>query len=128
VAAGGAQILVVDDDRLVAKMVGIMLRDLGEVTIADSGEAAQPMLSERAWDAIVIDVELPGMGGLDFVEVARGARPETGIVVLSSHGEDAYAEVARRAGADDYLTKPVAPPDLQETVSGLIGLTARRRG
>jgi CheY-like chemotaxis protein len=128
VAAGGAQILVVDDDRLVAQMVGIMLRDLGEATVAESGEAAEPMLAERAWDAILVDVELPGMGGLDFVEVARRAKPETGIVVLSSHAEDSWAEVARRAGADAYVTKPVTPPDLQEKVRGLIGLTARRRG
>jgi DNA-binding response OmpR family regulator len=128
VTGDGAQILVVDDDGLVAKMVGIMLRDVGEVTVAESGEAAEPMLSARSWDAILIDVELPGMGGLDFLEIARRARPETGIVVLSSHGEDAYAEVARRAGADDYLCKPVTPPDLREKVSGLIGLSARRRG
>ena len=127
-AAGGAQILVVDDDRLVAKMVGTMLRDLGEVTVADSGEAAEPMLAERPWDAILVDVELPGMGGLDFLEIARRARPETGIVVLSSHAEHAFAEVARRAGADEYLTKPIAPANLEAKVSGLIGLAARRRG
>jgi DNA-binding response OmpR family regulator len=128
VAAGGAQILVVDDDRLVSRVVGVMLRDLGEVTVGESGEAAEPMLAERDWDAILVDVELPGMGGLDFLEIARRARPETGIAVLSSHGEDAYAEVARRAGADDYVTKPIAPADLQEKVSVLIALTARRRG
>jgi DNA-binding response OmpR family regulator len=128
VAAGGAQILVVDDDQLVAKMVGIMLRDVGEVTVAESGEAAQPLLAERDWDAILIDVELPGMGGLEFLEIARAARPAAGIVILSSHGEAAYAEVARRAGADDYLVKPVGPADMQRRVSELVALTASRRG
>ena len=127
-AAGGAQFLVVDDDELVANMVGIMLRDVGEVMVAESGEAAQAMLGDRDWDAILVDVELPGMGGLEFVEIARAARPATGIVVLSSHGEDAYAEVARRASADDYLIKPIGPAELPPKVGELVALTAARRG
>ena len=125
--ASASQILVVDDDELVAKMVGIMLRDVGEVTVAESGEAAEPMLGLREWDAIMIDIELPGIGGLELLEVVRRVRPEVGAVILSSHRESAYAEVASRAGADDYLIKPVPPPDLQEKVRGLIALTERRR-
>ncbi|MDB6169844.1 MAG: two component transcriptional regulator, LuxR family [Verrucomicrobia bacterium] len=62
-------------------------------------------LAQARPDLAIVDVGLPGMGGIKVVKLLRQARPELSVLVLSAHNEVFYVEAARRAGVDGYLMK-----------------------
>ena len=121
------RVLIVEDDDFVATMLGTILKDTAAVERAPSAEDAEPRLVAHDWDAVLIDIELTGMSGLEFLEIVKRERPHTATLMLSSHKSFEYAVNAIRAGADDYLTKPVPPDDLRAKVAELVELTKNRR-
>jgi LmbE family N-acetylglucosaminyl deacetylase len=124
-----AAVLLVEDDALLAVAFSEILAALADVTCAPTGEDAVAMLGAdpRTWDLIVADVELPGMSGIEFLEILKARAPKVATLVLSSHASFEYAVAAIRAGADDYMTKPVEPQAAIEKAAELIALTERRR-
>jgi two-component system KDP operon response regulator KdpE len=107
-----SRVLVVDDERPILRALDANLRARGyEVDLAESGEAALSCAAARPHDAVIVDLGLPGMGGLDVV---RGLRGWTGvpIIVLSARHEEAEKVAALDAGADDYVTKPFGMGEL----------------
>ncbi|MHB8464892.1 MAG: response regulator [Acidimicrobiales bacterium] len=106
------RILVVDDERPILRALDANLRARGyEVDMAESGEAALSCAASRPHDAAIVDLGLPGMGGLDVV---RGLRGWTSIpiIVLSARHEETEKVAALDAGADDYVTKPFGMGEL----------------
>jgi two-component system OmpR family response regulator len=106
--------LVADDSADSAEILALLLGHAGfDVAIAADGKQALTALGESALDALVIDIELPDIHG---IEVARRVR-ETGfngkIVAVSGRGDEATLENARVAGVDHYLVKPC---DVQELI------------
>jgi LmbE family N-acetylglucosaminyl deacetylase len=124
---GLPRVLIVDDDDFVATMLGTILKDIAITERAASAEEAEPLLVAHDWDTVLLDIELTGMSGLEFLEVVKRERPHTATLMLSSHKSFDYAVNAIRAGADDYLTKPVPPDDLRAKVAELVKMTERRR-
>jgi DNA-binding response OmpR family regulator len=122
------RVLLVEDDDFVATMLGTILEDTAAVERAPSGEEAEPLLGRHDWDAVIMDIELDGMSGLDFLQIVRRERPHTATLMLSSHKGFKYSVDAIRAGADGYLTKPVPANDLRAKVLELAATTAARRG
>ena len=107
-----SRVLVVDDERPILRALDANLRARGyEVDLAESGEAALSCAAARPHDAVIVDLGLPGMGGLDVVRGLRGwtAVP---IIVLSARHEEAEKVAALDAGADDYVTKPFGMGEL----------------
>jgi two-component system KDP operon response regulator KdpE len=105
-------ILVVDDERPILRALDANLRARGyDVDLAETGEAALSCAATRPHDAAIVDLGLPGMGGLDVVKGLRGwtAIP---IIVLSARHEEAEKVAALDAGADDYVTKPFGMGEL----------------
>ena len=121
------RVLIVEDDDFVAAMLGTILMHTASTEHASSAEDAEPMLVAQDWDAILMDIELTGMSGLELLEIVKRERPHTATLMLSSHKSFDYAVNAIRAGADDYLTKPVPPDDLRAKVTELVALTESRR-
>jgi LmbE family N-acetylglucosaminyl deacetylase/CheY-like chemotaxis protein len=121
------RVLIVEDDDFVASMLGTILKDVASTERAASAEDAEPMLVAHDWDAVMMDIELTGMSGLEFLEIVKRERPHTATLMLSSHKSFEYAVNAIRAGADDYLTKPVPPDDLRSKIKELVALTESRR-
>lgn len=121
-------VLLVEDDEQLAELVVALLRPTADVTWARSGEAGLARIDEQDWDVIVSDIGLPGIDGLDFVRRARAVRPKIAVVMLSARTgfEDAVAAI--RAGADDYLAKPLEPAALAAKVAMLVKLSRARRG
>jgi len=130
------RILVVDDDfgsRLVAQAA---VEALGHrcVTAAD-GDAAWQIFGEYAPEVLITDRQMPGMDGLQLCRAIRAAEQDsyTYIILVTSSEADADVLAGMRAGADDYLTKPLNPFDLQvrllaaERVTGLHDELARYR-
>jgi LmbE family N-acetylglucosaminyl deacetylase/ActR/RegA family two-component response regulator len=124
---GASPILLVEDDDILAGLLVEILGGLGEVTWAASAEDAQAQLSSRPWDLIVADVELPGETGIHLVERAKASHPLCSTLIVSGRSSFEYAVGAIRAGADDYLTKPLDPEGLIGKAKELIARTRGRR-
>ncbi len=122
-----AAILLVEDDDLLADVLRGILRPLGEVVWAPSAEEALSRLPGSDWNLIIADIELPGMNGLEFLRIARDQRPEVAALVVSGQTQFQYAVEAIRAGADDYVTKPIEPDALVGKVRELL-IRQRERG
>jgi len=114
-------LLVVEDEVKLAKSLA---RGLGEkgfaVMSAASAEAAQRAVRDGLFDAIVLDLRLPGMDGLEFLAQLRAAGNQTPVLVLTARGslEERVAGLDR--GADDYLVKPFAFPELIARIQAIV--------
>ncbi len=126
-AAPDAQLLVVEDDEVVATFLVELLGRLGAVHWTTTAEQALTVTATRDWDVVISDIDLPGMNGLEFIGALKSAQPLVATLVLSGHSSFDHAVAAMRAGADDYLTKPVDPSALLEKAGALIGVTRERR-
>lgn len=126
-ARGTSPILLVEDDDILAGLLTELLGRLGEVAWAASAEDAEAQLSSRPWDLIVADVELPGQTGIHLIERAKALHPLCSTLIVSGRSSFDYAVGAIRAGADDYLTKPLDPEGLIDKARALIEQTRARR-
>src|SRR5207245_8758393 len=109
-ARRGWPVPVVDDDPalLAALPEALRLRMAGvTVDTADSGAAALDRIAAREYDAIVIDIKMPGMDGLALLAEIRTRRPDTPVLMVTGHGEHALAIQALRGGAYDFIQKPI---------------------
>jgi DNA-binding response OmpR family regulator len=107
------RILVVEDE---ARLAGLLERSLEEeghaVDVAGSGEEALDWVHAAAYEAIVLDVMLPGIDGLEVCRRLRAARVRTPILLLTARDAIADRVAGLDAGADDYLVKPFAFAEL----------------
>lgn len=108
----GGKILVVDDDPQIRRVMRVRLTGLGyEIAEARSGEQALDIFREYLPDLVLLDLNMPGMGGLETCRQIR-ERSEVPILILTvTSGEDEKVE-ALDAGADDYVTKPFGMKEL----------------
>jgi two-component system OmpR family response regulator len=115
-------VLVVDDER---KMAELLRRGFGEAgltaDLADSGEAALAMVRESSYEAIVLDVLLPGIDGIEACRRIRAAGVDAPVLLLSAGGAVEDRRAGMDAGADAYLLKPFSLGDLVARVRDLIG-------
>lgn len=106
-------ILVVDDEENIRLAVTKFLRSRGfEVSSAESGESAIERLEQEKFDAMLCDVRMPAMSGLEVVPRARALQPDLAILMLTAVNDAPAATEALASGAVDYLMKPVELPDL----------------
>lgn len=109
------RVLVVDDHAVVRRGVRDFLLEAfpgcAVVEAANADEALRAFES-GTWDLVVLDLEMPGRGGLDVLKVMFRQQPQVPVLVLSAHAESQYANRARRAGARGYLTKGSSPEEI----------------
>ncbi len=106
------RILVVDDDPQIRRVMRVTLTGQGyEVDDAKSGEAALEKLREGRFDLVLLDMNMPGMGGLETCRAIR-AQSEMAIIMLTVRDSEADKVDALDAGADDYVTKPYNTAEL----------------
>src|SRR5262245_25955758 len=106
-----ARILVVDDEEGIRAFLRQALEAEGhEVAEAGDGEEAWSILERRSFHLLVTDLKMPKLDGMGLLERARAALPEMEVVVLTAHGTVESAVAAMKAGAFDYLTKPLSGP------------------
>jgi len=105
-------VLVVDDETQIRRTVGINLRAHGfEVDLAETGERALELAARHRPDVVIVDLGLPGIGGIEVIEGLRGWS-RVPIIVLSVRDTEADKVAALNAGADDYVTKPFGMDEL----------------
>ena len=83
-----------------------------KVTAADSGQEAGKLLKNESFDAMVTDLSMPGLTGLELLELAAQAAPDMPVIVMSAYGSSDSALAAMRAGAFDYVFKPFQPDEI----------------
>lgn len=110
--------LVVEDDEGIALLVQRVLGRGGAHSVAvGTAERAIEELGRGSFDALVADVWLPGMSGLDLVVRARRSHPALGIIVMTADVGPEIEQEAHRCGADDFLAKPFTPTVLRERIA-----------
>ncbi|MGW8266496.1 MAG: sigma-54-dependent transcriptional regulator [Longimicrobiales bacterium] len=115
------RILLVDDDRAFRVSTSTLLREEGHrVVEAADGPQAVEALKEGGFDLVLLDLRMPGIDGIQFVEVLRRWGEGTPILMISGFGTVETAVKALHTGADDFLTKPVEPDVLTGKVADLL--------
>jgi len=116
----GARILVVDDEAPIRRWLKVNLETRGyTVDTAETGEQGIKALENRRPDLLILDLLMPGMGGIDVVRKLRSVSTIP-IIVLSAIGEEAQKVQALELGADDYMTKPFGMEELFARIRSLL--------
>ncbi|MHC6204746.1 sigma-54-dependent transcriptional regulator [Breznakiellaceae bacterium SP9] len=123
------KVLIVDDERNIrlsfAKFLGLEAIDSD---CAESGERALEFLAKAHYDAVILDLKLPGMSGQEVLTRIRQEGIETKVIMISAHGQIADAVRSLKSGAHDYLVKPFDPADLVAKLKSLPLLTGDANG
>ncbi|MBI4003945.1 MAG: sigma-54-dependent Fis family transcriptional regulator [Candidatus Omnitrophica bacterium] len=112
------RILVVDDDPLIRGSLYEMLRGRRyEVEMASDGAEAIDHLKRRSFQLVLADWKMPQMDGLALLSYIKRQYPDVSVILITGFGNVTSAVEAMRQGAFDYLTKPIQPEDLEETIA-----------
>src|SRR5438552_14614676 len=124
-------LLIVDDERSIREACREVAQSLGfSAFVADSAEHAYRFLDNQPFDAALLDVRLPGAGGLDALRRIEERRPEAVVIVVTGYGTVQSAVQAMKNGAYDYVTKPFSVDELKlllERVSSHLKLKSENR-
>ena len=109
-------ILIVDDEEPVRDSLELLLEDNYYIFTADSGEQALKILDRQSVDLVILDITMPGMGGMTALENIKSISPTPEVVILSASDSARLGAQAVRKGAFDYITKPFDADDLMDVI------------
>ena len=118
------RVLVADDHAVVRRGLSQIIAetlDLKVVAEASNGAEVLALVEKEDFDAVVLDINMPGMDGLDTLKQLRSIRPSLPVLVLSMHSEEEYALRVLKAGASGYMNKESAPDDLVSALRKISG-------
>jgi two-component system response regulator AtoC len=115
------KVLIVDDEKNIRDSLRkyLSLEDI-DSSSAENGEKALALLENEQFDAVILDLKLPGMSGQEILEWINVNGLSTPVIMISAHGEISDAVNALKSGAKDYLTKPFDPDELIIKLKGLV--------
>ena len=120
----GMHILFADDEKNLQELMRTELPRMGyRVTVCPDGLTAVAALEKQSFDCLLVDLDMPGMNGIEVIEKARSLRPEIESVIMTGNPSQDTAIAALRNGVFDYLTKPSRLAD----IAGLMGRVKERR-
>jgi DNA-binding NtrC family response regulator len=123
-----ANILYVDDEPAIGLILQDTLERLGHIAIgATNVPEALAALARRDIDLIISDFRMPGLSGLEFLELLREQGRDVPLIMLTGHATIEHAVTAIKAGAADYITKPLQADQLQHAVSQALELSRLKR-
>jgi two-component system, NarL family, invasion response regulator UvrY len=114
------RVLLVDDHAVVRMGFRLLLQSVAEMSViaeAESGEAACQLYLEHSPDVVVMDLAMPGMGGLEALRRIRARHSQAQVLTLSAHDDPMHARRALQEGALGFLSKRSAPEALLEAVT-----------
>jgi two-component system chemotaxis response regulator CheY len=119
-----AEILVVDDSKVMRDMIVACLRPRADLAFAhaSSGLEAIERLSLKRFDLVVLDLNMPDIGGIEVLEFVRGqdALRALPIIIVTTRGDDASRTRSLEAGASRFMTKPFTPEAILREVEELL--------
>ncbi len=114
------KILIVEDDSNIAELLTLHLGDEGFlITHASDGNQGVTLLDKGGWDALILDLMLPGVDGLEICRRARNMTRYTPIIIISARSSEIHRVLGLELGADDYLAKPFSMLELVARVKAL---------
>ncbi|MBH2876854.1 response regulator transcription factor [Serratia marcescens] len=114
------RILIVEDDGDIAELLQLHLRDEGyAISHAADGNRGMAMLEQGGWDALILDLMLPGVDGLEICRRARTMTRYTPIIITRARSSEVHRVLGLELGADDYLAKPFSMLELVARVKAL---------
>ena len=117
-------VLIADDEHNIRHILDFSLNAEGfDVLSALNGEDALAQAQEHRPDLIILDIMMPGKGGIETCRALK-SDPQTAeipVILLSARSSKADREAGEEAGANDYITKPFSPQKVIDTVQGLLG-------
>ena len=117
-------ILMIDDHSIVRNGIKMMLGTTDDIEIvaeAESAEEAQRLLHKGVFDVVLLDIELPGMNGFEFLKILHASHPKLPILMLSMHPENIYGPRALKFGASGYLSKNSSLETLTSAIRTVAG-------
>ena len=115
------KVLIVDDEESISSSLAKFFRiDNIESDSAENGLSAQRMLGENPYDAVLVDLKMPGMDGLELIRWIRSEGFRMPIIMASVHGEIEDAVRALKEGAQDYVVKPFDPEEMTIKLKNLV--------
>mgnify|MGYP000848186871 CR=1 FL=1 len=115
------RVLIIDDDQRIAKMLSQVFAEYGlEPLLASTGSQGLAVSREEAPDAVLLDLRLPDMGGMEVLKSLHDSRPQVPVIIFSAHGDIKTAVEAVKLGAFDFIEKPVSTERLLLTVQHAI--------
>jgi DNA-binding NtrC family response regulator len=112
--AQGLRILFADDERHLRELMQAELPRMGHtVTVCADGRTALELIAKGTYDAVILDLQMPGLGGIQVLEQAKEQSPQSEFMILTGHATLGTAVEALRHGAFDYLTKPCRWAELE---------------
>ena len=117
------RILVVDDHVIIRQGLKQILAEAFSKAVfgeANNGNEALEQIEKQLWDVVLLDITMPGKGGLDVLKQIVSAQPNLAVLVLSMHPEDQYALRALKSGAAGYLTKNIASEEVVGAVKKVL--------
>jgi DNA-binding NarL/FixJ family response regulator len=118
------RIVIADDHAVVRRGLKEILADESDMEIGAEASTAHELLDlvrKHPWDAVVLDISLPGRSGLEVLAELKQEQPTLPVLVHTMHPEDQFAVRALRAGAAGYLTKDSAPTELVKALRKIVG-------
>ncbi|HET7373837.1 MAG TPA: sigma-54 dependent transcriptional regulator [Gemmatimonadaceae bacterium] len=114
--------LVVDDEIGMLEVCRDTLSTLDgvEVDVESSSERAAKKLEERSWDLLIADIRMPGVSGLELLEIAKRQDPQLPVLMMTAYPTVDTAVESMKSGAADYIVKPFLPDDLRATARRLL--------
>ncbi len=113
------RVLVADDHAVVRRGLSQIIEETPDIEVAAEaadGAGVLARMREGSYDVVVLDINMPGMDGLDALKQVRAEHPDQVVLVLSVHPEEHYAVRVLKAGAKGYLNKESAPDELVDAV------------
>lgn len=117
------RVLIVDDHPVIRRGLRDIVTDQPDMEVgAEATNAAQALelVRKQHWDAVIMDITMPGRSGLEALHDIRGEKPQLPVLMLSIHSEEQYAMRALKAGASGYLTKESAPDELVNAIHKVV--------
>ncbi|MGD8866449.1 MAG: sigma-54 dependent transcriptional regulator [Gemmatimonadales bacterium] len=113
-----ARVLVIEDDEVLRQLLIDVLSDQEyEVEAAETGEEGLRAMEQDVFDIILLDINLPGMDGMDVLRLAPARQPDTQVVMMTAFGTVDTAVEAMKQGAFDYINKPFSTDELLLTIN-----------
>jgi len=113
-----ANVLLIDDEEQFLEVLGERLETRGlKVNTVTSGEDALTLIDDKNYDAIILDLAMPGIDGIETLKLLKEKNPDLEIIMLTGHATVQKGIEAMKLGAEDFLEKPVELSVLLERIS-----------
>lgn len=119
-------VLIVDDEELLCVTVAGILRDEGySVKVMYDGLEVEKLVRLEKIDLILLDLMMPGMNGLEVLEVVKKASPQTRVIMLTGYGNEEYVKKSTELGSDGFVNKPFGVETLLKHIRAVLSNPSR---